>query len=317
MQLIYSASDGPISGRGMFRYENDGRSSVVTGVTTTGTDTDASGDIDTVSSTASKGAVIAIGTYRMEVSWAISDTMKLTVAPSYFGFAGLGTNSNADYFRFNAAGANAVDNMIPEYSVQVIALDMNLGGLNLGFGIVGLCADANYTAGGTSGGLCQQGASGLKTDDQTIVVHVKGSAGSIAYNGGFGTGSGTDIASDESVAGTALQAGLTFDGGGWKVGFDYGSKTLAGIGDGDDIVNSFIGLAFFLGSSLGVDYHSRSVDNGTDTATDVDLDAHWKMLVGEKSYIGVEFRNNTTNSGAEGASDATRQFIGFGARVNY
>lgn len=266
-------------------------------------------------------------TTRYQVSWKASDTVAVTVAPSHFGFAGAGVNANADYFRATV-GANAADGAFPQYSVPVFKVDAALGGLNVGAGIITTCGTAGK---GWGKGLCQ--GDSLDDDDQTMALYVSGSAGSISYNAAFATASGTaqgevdedtGVAAytDESASGSALQAGLTFDLGGMKLGADYASQTAAGIADGEDITSSFLGLAFFMGSSLGVDFHSMSTDfGGDDPATATEIDAHYKIKAGEKSYYGVEFRNSTTNAGtAVGGTapdDNTAQYIGFGLRVNY
>jgi hypothetical protein len=251
-------------------------------------------------------------TIRMQVGWAATDSVTVTVAPSHFGFAGAGVNANADYFRANVGG-NAADGAFPQYSVPVLGVNVGLGGMAVGFGIVAECGD-----------LCFEKAN-LADDDQTIVLHLKGSAGTIAYNFAFATGSGTatdssDAAAfeDVSVGGSALQGGVTVDLGGMKLGFDYASRTTAAAedaGHADDSVWSFLGLAFFLGSDLGVDFHSFSTTVGdADPDATTEIDAHYKIKAGDSSYYGVEFRNQ---SQTDGTTDTSAQYIGLGMRVNY
>jgi hypothetical protein len=258
------------------------------------------------------GDLKQFNTMRWQVSWAATDTVSVTVAPSHFGFAGAGVNANADYFRANV-GANAADGAFSEYSVPVLGVDIGLGGMNLGFGIVTEC-----------GNLCFSKTK-LADDDQTIVAHLKGDAGTVAYNVAFATGSGTatDASAttpyaDVSVAGTALQGGVTVDLGGMKLGFDYATRTTAAAedaGHADDEVWSFLGLAFFLGSDLGVDFHSFSTTVGdADPDATTEIDAHYKIKAGDSSYYGVEFRNQ---SQTDGTTDTSAQYIGLGMRVNY
>jgi hypothetical protein len=301
-ELNVGFSDGALSGKFRLRFENANANGVTL-------ETDDDGNVTDVTTAA------APSTMRHQVTWKATDTVAVTVAPSHFGFAGAGTNANADYFRANTA-ADAVDGQFAQYSVPVFAVDVNLGGLNVGFGIVAVCGSRTGSV-GSNGGLCQSGGN-LKSDDQTIVLHVSGRAGTVKYNGAYASGSGTtNDDAEESVSGSALQAGAKVDLGGMAVGFDYGSATAAGIGDGDDITESFLGLAFFLSDSLGVDYHSKSADNGTVVQTRTEIDAHYKIKGGEKSYYGVEFRNRTDGSDADGAVDKTDQLIAFGIRVNF
>lgn len=280
-QVVLAGSDGPLSGRTLLRFHH---------------------------------ASTTTATMRHQVTWNTTDTLSLTIAPSHFGFAGAGVNTNPIYFVPPPIGNRAVDGTFNQYSVPVFKADMNLGGLAVGAGIVTVCNN------------CQGDVK--DDDDQTIVLHAKGSAGAITYNAAFATGSATASATpdettgeqayvDESVSSSALQAGLTFDGGPWSIGFDFSNRTDTPPGEGDDTVYGFLGLGFNLGDSLGVAYHSETTTVGdADAVTRTNIDAVYKIMAGERSYYGVQFiTDGTDNPNTEVTSSNT--WIGFAMRVNY
>jgi hypothetical protein len=256
------------------------------------------------------------GTMRQQVTWKASDTVAVTIAGSHFGFAGAGVNTNFTPFR-GKVGDLAVDGQFDQYSVPAAKVDIGLGGLNVGVGIVTQC-----------GRLC--GGDSLDAGDQTVVAHVSGSAGSISYNFAFGTGSGTaqgDVDEDtgeaayvdESVGGTGMQLGLTFDGGAFSVGFDYGSQTVGGIGDADDRVKGFTGLGVKFGD-IGVVYHGTTDDaaGAGDGITGTEIGAVYSWKVGEKSLMGVDFRSLSESDGrGDETVDSSDTWIALGMRLNF
>jgi hypothetical protein len=253
-------------------------------------------------------------TMRDQVTWKATDTVAVTLAPSHFGFAGAGVNSTVDILDGPGFGAPAVDGQFDQYSVPVFKVDVGLGGMSVGAGIVTQC-----------GRLCN--GDELDAGDQTVVVHLKGSAGSIAYNAAFATGSGTASATaddngdqayvDESVSGSGLQLGLTFDGGSFSVGFDYGSQTVGGIGSGDDTVGTFIGLGAKFGDA-GVNYTTQSSDNGTVVSTETDIMGAYKLgTMGESGYHGVEVRLHNETDDSDSPTEPSYTGVGYGMRVSF
>jgi hypothetical protein len=256
------------------------------------------------------------GTMRHQVTWKATDTVAVTLAGSHFGFAGAGVNTNYTPFR-GPVGDLAVDGQFDQYSVPAAKVDFALGGLNAGVGIVTQC-----------GRLCASNDS-LDAGDQTIVAHVSGAAGAIKYNFAFGTGSGTaqidsdgdgvvDLA-DESVSGTGMQLGLSFDGGSFTAGFDYGSQTIAGVDGGDDTAKTFIGLGAKFGA-IGVVYHGTTDDAAGvgDGITQTEIGAVYSWKVGEKSLMGAELRSLSKSDGrADEAVDSSDTWIAFATRVNF
>ncbi len=151
-------------------------------------------------------------------------------------------------------------------------------------------------------------------------MHLRGSAGALAYNLYLAGSSGAFAATGERGTGSGYGFGLAYQAGGMTLGLDYSSAAVACNADGDaaatscadDRLESKYGVALTV-AGFGAHYYSGTTDVGGTAEETTSMDVVYLVEV-PGGTVGPEYRIAPVSAGG---TETTDSFLLFGMNMGF